>query len=117
MKLVGWQISSQLVGTSRKLSVTLLIPGPIAWVQKQIMMGVNPREVLKDLISNNTSIPDDLNDMLMWRIIVNILSEPAKRSKLSHINTLNDVIHLMSTCKKILVLTGAGVSSLSTLFC
>jgi NAD-dependent deacetylase sirtuin 1 len=92
------------------LQVMFHVPGPVAWVQKQMMMGVNPREVLKDLLSNNTQIPDDLNDMILWRIIVNILSEPAKRSKLSHINTLDDVIHLMSTCKKIVVLTGAGVS-------
>lgn len=39
-----------------------------------------------------------------------MMSEPPRRQKLRHINTLSDVVRLLCTSKKIIVLTGAGVS-------
>ena len=44
------------------------------------------------------------------QIIVNIVSEPPTRQRLRHVNSLLDAVRLLKTCKKILVLTGAGVS-------
>lgn len=41
---------------------------------------------------------------------VNILSEPPRREKLSHVNNLEDVVGLIKNSKKIVVLTGAGIS-------
>lgn len=38
------------------------------------------------------------------------MSEPPKRQKLSHVNTMADVVELIKNCKNIIVLTGAGVS-------
>lgn len=39
-----------------------------------------------------------------------MMSEPPRRQKLKHINTLTDVVRLIRHSKKIIVLTGAGVS-------
>ncbi|XP_074647341.1 NAD-dependent protein deacetylase sirtuin-1-like [Tubulanus polymorphus] len=85
------------------------VAGPISWVQRQMIIGSNPRDVLKGLLPE-ISIPDDTEDLMLWKLVVNILSEPAKRKKLPHINTIDNVVDLMRKCKKIMVLTGAGVS-------
>merc|ERR1711941_262479 len=45
-----------------------------------------------------------------WKIILNMLSEPTRRKKLPNINTIEDVVHLIAASRKIIVLTGAGVS-------
>lgn len=47
-------------------------------------------------------------DTRLLKIIPLLMQRP--RHKLSHINSLDDVCNLVSTCKNILVLTGAGVS-------
>ena len=39
-----------------------------------------------------------------------MMSEPPRRQKLRHINTISDVVRLISSSQKIIVLTGAGVS-------
>lgn len=46
----------------------------------------------------------------MFQIIANMMSEPPRRQKLRHINTMTDVVRLIKCSKKIIVLTGAGVS-------
>ncbi len=71
------------------------------------MRGTDPRAILKDLLPE-TVLPPDLDDMTLWQIIINI-SEPPKRKKRKDVNTLEDVVRLLSERKKILVLTGAGV--------
>lgn len=72
--------------------------------------GANPREVLQELVPIGTHIPDHLDDIMLWKIVVNMLSEPPCRKKLSQVNTLEDVVQLLRTSKRIIVLTGAGVS-------
>ena len=74
------------------------------------MAGVKPRNVLKDLIPSDVVIPEDVDDFTIWKIIVNIMSEPPRRKKLANYNSMEDVIHLLKTSKRIMVLTGAGVS-------
>lgn len=71
------------------------------------MRETDPRTILSDLLPE-TAIPPDLDDMTLWQIVINI-SEPPKRKKRKDINTIDDVIRLLNDCKKILVLTGAGV--------
>ncbi|XP_071129385.1 NAD-dependent protein deacetylase sirtuin-1-like [Mytilus edulis] len=84
--------------------------GAMTWIHKQIMNGVNPRPILNGLIPDDTLIPNDIDDFTLWKIVINIMSEPPPRKKLSHINTLQDVIQLLQNCTNIMVLTGAGVS-------
>ncbi|CAL8299761.1 unnamed protein product [Merluccius merluccius] len=82
--------------------------GSYSFIQQHIMRETDPRTILKDLLPE-TTLPPDLDDMTLWQIIINI-SEPPKRKKRKDINTLEDVSRLLHESKKILVLTGAGVS-------
>ncbi|KAG7165969.1 NAD-dependent protein deacetylase sirtuin-1-like [Homarus americanus] len=84
--------------------------GPMSWVQQQMLRGVNPRTILTHVLGATTAIPEGVPDVTLWRLIVNMLSEPPRREKLRHINTIEDVVRLMKSCRKIIVLTGAGVS-------
>lgn len=83
---------------------------PSLWVQRQMTSGNDPREILSQILPNGSVIPEDLSDRTLWRILANMLSEPPKRQKLRHINTIENVVELLQTCKNIIVLTGAGVS-------
>ncbi|KAF7666881.1 hypothetical protein LDENG_00089960 [Lucifuga dentata] len=81
--------------------------GSYSFIQQHIRE-TDPRTILRDLLPE-TVLPPDLDDMTLWQIIINI-SEPPKRKKRKDINTLEDVVRLLQESKKILVLTGAGVS-------
>ncbi|XP_004531383.1 NAD-dependent histone deacetylase Sir2 [Ceratitis capitata] len=84
---------------------------PINWVQKQIHAGANPRDLLSQMLPSNTQpIAPGVNDMMLWRILASMLSEPPRRQKLRYINTFEDVIQLIQQSQNIIVLTGAGVS-------
>nr|QSL97062.1 sirtuin 2 [Simocephalus vetulus] len=84
--------------------------GTMTWVQQQMVLGTNPRSILNELVPNEAQIPTHLDDVTLWKIIVNIVSEPPRRERLRHINSITDAVRLLRSCKKILVLTGAGVS-------
>jgi NAD-dependent deacetylase sirtuin 1 len=80
------------------------------WMQQHMMKGTDPRELLKELISADSNIPEDLDQLTLWKIIFNILSEPPKRKKLPNVNTIDDISKLIMESKNIVVITGAGVS-------
>ncbi|XP_071439884.1 NAD-dependent protein deacetylase sirtuin-1 [Hetaerina americana] len=86
------------------------IAGPMGWVQRQMVMGADPRELLSQLVVDGSEIPHQFDDVTLWKIIVNILSEPPRREKLRHINSLTDVVRLLRGARNVIVLTGAGVS-------
>uniref|UniRef100_A0A3P8WKX5 protein acetyllysine N-acetyltransferase n=1 Tax=Cynoglossus semilaevis TaxID=244447 RepID=A0A3P8WKX5_CYNSE len=81
--------------------------GSYSFIQQHIRE-TDPRTILRDLLPE-TVLPPDLDDMTLWQIIINI-SEPPKRKKRKDLNTLEDVVRLLQESKRILVLTGAGVS-------
>ncbi|KOX72208.1 NAD-dependent protein deacetylase sirtuin-1 [Melipona quadrifasciata] len=81
-----------------------------SWVQKQMLIGADPRDLLHHLLMDSTQIPEQVDDLTLWKIIINMMSEPPRRQKLRHINTLTDVVRLIRNSNKIIVLTGAGVS-------
>ncbi|XP_063817687.1 NAD-dependent protein deacetylase sirtuin-1 isoform X1 [Pseudophryne corroboree] len=83
--------------------------GPYTFVQRHLMMGTDPRTILKDLLPESVA-PPDLDDMTLWQIVINILSDPPKRKKRKDINTIEDAVRLLQQSRKIMVLTGAGVS-------
>jgi NAD-dependent deacetylase sirtuin 1 len=39
-----------------------------SWVQKQIQLGTDPRDVLKLLFSDPTEIPEQVDDITLWRV-------------------------------------------------
>merc|ERR1712223_530114 len=85
--------------------------GPFSWVQRQMMSGTDPRELLKEILGDvDAVIPDHLDQITLWKIILNMVSEPPRRKKLTNVNTLQDVVELIRNSKKIIILTGAGVS-------
>lgn len=53
--------------------------------------------------------PDDVSEAALWSILLSLLSTPELRHKLPQVNSVADVVHLISTAHNIVVLTGAGV--------
>lgn len=84
------------------------IPGHMQWVNRQIENGQDPKGILHHLTGR--TLPESINDLSAWRIILRLLSEPVSRPKLSYVNTIEDAIDLIRKSSKIIVLTGAGVS-------
>ena len=74
--------------------------------------GADPRDLLKEMLSSDAVIPTDLDQLTLWKIILNMISEPPRRKKLGHINTLTDVVDLIKKSKKIIVLTGKNLVKL-----
>lgn len=81
-------------------------------VHLQIASGVNPRDCLSKLFVNSPkqTIPDNVSDTDIWRVIAAILSDPPQRQSLQHVRTLEQVCETIKKSKNIIVLTGAGVS-------
>merc|ERR1712142_881091 len=84
--------------------------GPMAWIQRQALLGADPRELLKELLPSNAVIPEGLDQLDLWQLLVQLMSEPPKRKKLPQFNTLEDAVELIKNSKNIIVLTGAGIS-------
>ena len=89
---------------------TLPIVNPVVWVHEQIENGISPMSVLVNILPPNVALPEGLSDLTLWRIVIEILSDMPKRTKLPHINTLHDVISLLKSCRNIVVVSGAGIS-------
>ena len=60
--------------------------------------------------------PEDVDDLALWRVIFEIISEPSPRERLRNINSLDHVKKLIQESKNIIILTGAGVSYVCYLF-
>ncbi|XP_076445530.1 uncharacterized protein LOC143283233 isoform X2 [Babylonia areolata] len=89
----------------------LPVAGPIAWVQRQMSLGTDPRDVIQCYLGEDVTIPPDADQLNLWEMVLTLLLETtANRTKLSHINTMQDVVELLKKCQNIIVLTGAGVS-------
>jgi len=85
--------------------------GTMSWVQQHMNLGTDPRSILNELVpERGTHIPQNVDNVTLWKIIINFMSQPPRRQRLRHINSIQDVVHLLKTKKKIIVLTGAGVS-------
>lgn len=84
--------------------------GPMAWIQRQALLGADPRELLKELLPANAVLPRGLDQLDLWQLLVQLMSEPPKRKKLPQFNTLDDAVQLIKDAKNIIVLTGAGIS-------
>ena len=93
----------------------MLVAGAMMWVHRQMESGVSPRDILARLLPRHTVIPDDIDDLMLWRAVIEFVMEPPRRKKLPDVNTMDDVIHLLETSERIIVLTGAGVRRLFSL--
>lgn len=100
---------SDMSGLSGEDSWKATPSGPMGWIYKCMEDGVDPRSILRQIVPDETDIPD-LDNFTLWKLVVNLVSEPPPRNKLPDINTLDDVLNLLQTSEKIMILTGAGVS-------
>lgn len=64
-------------------------------VKRQMSNGIDPRSLLETLGTDVTKIPEYMDDVTLWRVIINIIAEHPKRHKLRHVNTLDDVVRLV----------------------
>lgn len=71
--------------------------------------GISPK-VMLNLLAPSFRAPPDANDMMLWRLLLSVVEPPA-RKKLTQYNTIEDAIQLIKNSKKIVVLSGAGIST------
>lgn len=65
--------------------------------------GMDPRALLVDLGVERHQIPQYVDDVTLWKLIVNMMSEPPRRHKLRHVNTLDDIVRLLKGKKIVYV--------------
>jgi NAD-dependent deacetylase sirtuin 1 len=69
--------------------------------------GADPKLLLETLKGEESgNAEDDYWPLLILYLKQNVM----RRTKLQHVNSIDDVCHLLSSCSNILVLTGAGIS-------
>lgn len=82
---------------------------PIHQLLAKMDSGLSPRVLLNHL-APSLEIPQNADEMSLWKMIVSMI-EPPKRKKLVQYNTIEDAIDLIKKSKKIVVLSGAGIST------
>ncbi|XP_065559079.1 NAD-dependent protein deacetylase sirtuin-1-like [Artemia franciscana] len=71
-----------------------------------------PLDLLRGLIPDiEEKMPvEGFDEATLWRMLISLMNEPERRTRLQHISTMTNVLNLIRNANKILVLTGAGVS-------
>lgn len=71
--------------------------------------GIPPRILIRHL-APTLNLPADSDDIMLWNMLVSML-EPPKRKKLKDYNTIEDAVELIKNSHRIMVLSGAGIST------
>ncbi|ETN80590.1 transcriptional regulator, Sir2 family [Necator americanus] len=79
-------------------------------VEAMLSEGASLIDVLKTLYPGIEEPPEGWSDHLIMSILAEIIDRPPRREKLPEFNTFEDAVELFRTRKRILILTGAGVS-------
>ena len=58
----------------------------LSWLHSAMRRGEDPRGILINLLPSGSEIPELLDNMTMWKVLFNLLSEPPRRKKLEQIN-------------------------------
>ena len=78
------------------------VSGPMQWIQQQVLLGTDPRSVLREVLPEALEhLPPRVDNLILWKILINLFSEPPPRKKLPHVNTLDDVVDLIKKCNNI----------------
>ncbi|XP_030380563.1 NAD-dependent histone deacetylase sirtuin-1 [Scaptodrosophila lebanonensis] len=81
------------------------------WLQREFYTGRVPRQIIASIMPHfATGLAADAEDSVLWDYLAHLLNEPKRRTKLTNVNTFDDVIELVQKSENIIVLTGAGVS-------
>lgn len=87
--------------------------GPQAFLEKYL--AVQARSVRQVLFAMGIQLPPDLDDVedlqLLSILRIYLSREFKKREKLPDVNTSEDVARLLQSCRNIIVVTGAGIST------
>ena len=76
-----------------------------------MQQGVGPAEILSEMAPGlMEQLGEGVREEVLWRVIVELLSEPEPRPRLPQHSTLDDAVQLIRSSQRILVLTGAGIS-------
>lgn len=78
-----------------------------------ITESTSAREIIVKLFPG-VRFPSDIDEMTLWSIIFDFWNDVGRRrNKLQQYNTLEDAVNLIKKSKKIIVLSGAGISTSS----
>jgi len=96
----------------------------LAFLQNEMNTGNSPYEIMEEVIGPamtaniknkytqgglNPYNPEDV-DIRPWKLLFEIMTEPAPRDRLETVTSIDHVVKLLKTSKNILIVTGAGVS-------
>lgn len=85
--------------------------GSIEFIKHHLSLGTPIRKLIYAFDFDIPLSLWDADDEVLWSLFARLLRRFCmKRYKLPHINTLDDAVKLIGNSKKILVLTGAGIS-------
>ncbi|CAI5449748.1 unnamed protein product [Caenorhabditis angaria] len=84
--------------------------GIIMQVESMLSEGKTAKEIFSIIFPDCHINVNALSDSMVFGIMSELLDRPPVREKLPEFNTLQDAVELFRTKKRILVLTGAGVS-------
>jgi NAD-dependent histone deacetylase SIR2 len=87
--------------------------GPTAWIQKYYINGdYTVRQLFSALEIRLPTMFLDADDEALSTVLYLFLKrEYDRREKLTHVNTIGDVVNLLKSSSNILVITGAGIST------
>ncbi|CAF4815137.1 unnamed protein product, partial [Rotaria magnacalcarata] len=77
------------------------------WLDEQMRAGVDLRPLLSRILPG---LPNDVSQSSLFQLLMDIFLPVQQRQPLEQYKTLDDAVELIRKSKKILVLTGAGIS-------
>ncbi|CAF3379711.1 unnamed protein product [Rotaria socialis] len=77
------------------------------WLDEQMRAGVDLRPLLSRILPG---LPNDVSQSSLFQLLMDIFLPVQQRQPLEQYQTLDDAVELIRKSKKILVLTGAGIS-------
>uniref|UniRef100_A0A1I7XJP8 NAD-dependent protein deacetylase sir-2.1 n=1 Tax=Heterorhabditis bacteriophora TaxID=37862 RepID=A0A1I7XJP8_HETBA len=79
-------------------------------VEAMLSQGATPVDIIKSLFPTLKEPPEGWSDTMVMSVLAELIDQPPRRNKLPNYNTFEDAIELFRSSKRILILTGAGVS-------
>ncbi|KAH9362446.1 hypothetical protein HPB48_020144 [Haemaphysalis longicornis] len=72
----------------------------ITWEERQMNADADPRDPPELVLPDGTAIPSHLDRLSMLKVLISMINkvQPLRRIKMAHVNTLDDVVHLLRSC-------------------
>ncbi|KAI6215686.1 hypothetical protein M3Y94_00413600 [Aphelenchoides besseyi] len=82
----------------------------VSIVQQMLGKGLTPRQMLQTIVGPECPIPDNMPEHAALRYFIQIATERRHRDRLPQFNDFVHAVQLFKEAKRILIITGAGVS-------